>query len=274
MILKIDQEFKNLIPPLTHEERELLEKNIVKEGCRDPIVIWNSIILDGHNRYDICNSHDLEFKTVEVQLKNHNEAINWIIDNQLGKRNISHQIRMYLIGKRYQNEKKTIGGDRKSEQYKEKSGVQNQPLIKSSDVIAEQNKISSDTVKRAESFANSIDKIAENSGKSATTILKDSKITQEDAKKVESLSPETQKEIVDKVTSGESKSFKDALKPIIETERKEKMMQSELKEDFPDGCGIFIPRKSEIIICPPDVYGYCDINEKWYTEEQYNQLRD
>lgn len=53
--LRIDPEFKNLIRPLRREEYRQLELNLVREGCREDIVVWNNTIVDGHNRYEICN---------------------------------------------------------------------------------------------------------------------------------------------------------------------------------------------------------------------------
>jgi phosphopantetheine adenylyltransferase len=275
MILKIDQEFKNLIPPLTHEERSLLEKNIVKEGCRDPIVIWDNIIIDGHNRYDICTLHDLEFKTAEVELSNRNEAVNWIIDNQLGKRNVPEQIKKYLNGMRKHEHIQPIGGDRKSQQFKEKSEVQNEPLIgiKTVPKLAEKLKISESTVKRSGDFAEAINKIAESSGKTAMEILTTTKVTQEDAKKIATLEPEVQKEIVDKVTTGETKTFKEALKPIIELEQKQTL---EEKQDT-DYCAYtpFTPLQSQITTCPCGCgYGYCETNETWYNPDQIKELKE
>lgn len=87
--IKIDDEFKQLIPPLTNEEYTTLEELIVEEGCRDPLVLWDNIILDGHNRYKICNEHGLIFKTVQKNLDDRNAAKIWIIKNQFGKRNLT-----------------------------------------------------------------------------------------------------------------------------------------------------------------------------------------
>ena len=53
--LRIDPEFKNLIRPLRREEYRQLELNLVMEGCREAIVVWDGTIVDGHNRYEICN---------------------------------------------------------------------------------------------------------------------------------------------------------------------------------------------------------------------------
>jgi len=103
--LKIDDEFKNLIPPLSVEEKSQLEDNIIHDGCREALCVWNKTILDGHNRYEICTQHHIPFKIVYIFLKSREEAIAWICANQLGRRNIIDEARRYLIGKRYEMEK-------------------------------------------------------------------------------------------------------------------------------------------------------------------------
>ena len=103
--LTIDPEFKQLIPPLLQTERTQLEENILRDGCREPIALWGNIIIDGHNRYEICRKHNIPFNTVQVSIHNREEAIAWICANQLGKRNISDESRRYLIGTRYAMEK-------------------------------------------------------------------------------------------------------------------------------------------------------------------------
>lgn len=86
--MKIDAEFKSLIPPLTYDEKKILEESILREGCRDAIVLWNDTIIDGHNRYEICNKHGIPFETVSREFENRNEVIEWIIKNQFGRRNL------------------------------------------------------------------------------------------------------------------------------------------------------------------------------------------
>lgn len=103
--LKIDRLFKTLIPPLSAEEYNQLEENLVHEGCREPICIWNGIIIDGHNRYDICLRNKIPFQIQRKQFQNKHEVIIWICANQIGRRNISEETRRYLIGKRYECEK-------------------------------------------------------------------------------------------------------------------------------------------------------------------------
>ena len=115
--LQIDQEFKELIPPLSKEELNLLEENILKFGCIDPICTWNNTIIDGHNRYSICTKHNLKFNIQAFNFELREEAKDWICANQLGRRNISDETRKYLIGKRYEMEKILLNNPGGKNQY-------------------------------------------------------------------------------------------------------------------------------------------------------------
>ena len=103
--LKIDEYFKQLIPPLTQNERKQLEENIIKDGCREPLCAWGEIIVDGHNRYEICTRLKIPFHIQQIDFNSREEVVAWICVNQLGRRNISDETRRYLIGKRYEAEK-------------------------------------------------------------------------------------------------------------------------------------------------------------------------
>lgn len=91
----IDEEFRQLIPPLSAEEFAQLEANILRDGCRDALVVWSErgelppVIIDGHNRYTICRKHDLPFETIAYVFSSRNDAREWIIRNQFGRRNLS-----------------------------------------------------------------------------------------------------------------------------------------------------------------------------------------
>lgn len=115
-------------------------------------------IVDGHNRYRIAQAHPgIEFRTHEKQFSNRYEALSWICKNQLGRRNLTPQQKKYLIGERYDAEKKAHGGDRKSGQVK--STVQNEPLISSHMTraqIAEDTKTSESYVMRADLYAKGV----------------------------------------------------------------------------------------------------------------------
>ena len=154
-MLIIDNEFRNLISPLTKEEFEQLENNIISEGgIHDPIIIWNNIIIDGHNRYDICIKNDLKYFTKELELTDRNQAINWIIDNQLGRRNLAPWQQSILRGKRYNAEKKPKGGDTTRAKY------QNDTLL-TRDTLATQYGVSPATIARDGNFAIAAEKASE-----------------------------------------------------------------------------------------------------------------
>ena len=88
-VILIDSEFKNLIPPLSAEERANLEESILNEGCRDALVLWNDTLIDGHNRYEICTAHNLPYNTIQRDFKSRDEVILWIIKNQKARRNLT-----------------------------------------------------------------------------------------------------------------------------------------------------------------------------------------
>lgn len=88
--LKIDEEFKNLLPPLTDDERSELESDIKKHGVLSPIITWNGFIIDGHNRYEICQRNGIEIPaTKELEFANKSDAMDWIIRHQTGRRNLT-----------------------------------------------------------------------------------------------------------------------------------------------------------------------------------------
>lgn len=89
MEIKIDDEFKSLIPPLTDEEYHQLEENILSEGIREKIITWNGTIIDGHNRYEIAKKHNIPYEIEEKQFDNRGQIAEWIIRNQFGRRNLS-----------------------------------------------------------------------------------------------------------------------------------------------------------------------------------------
>lgn len=88
MQINIDPEFKSLIPPLTDEEYDGLRDSILADGCRDALVLWDGVLIDGHNRYEICTKHNVPFDTIQMDFDNRDEVITWIIENQFGRRNL------------------------------------------------------------------------------------------------------------------------------------------------------------------------------------------
>jgi len=86
--MKILQELESLIPPLSNEEFKQLERNILEEGIREPLITWNGILIDGHNRYRIAQEHDINYETLEKEFDNLNAVKICMVNNQLGRRNL------------------------------------------------------------------------------------------------------------------------------------------------------------------------------------------
>lgn len=95
-MLKIKEEFKELIPPLTDEEFKQLEDNCLAEGIRDKILTWNGFIIDGHNRFEISKKWDLDIQTESKYFKDEEAVKEWMILNQFGRRNLSNYQRSVL----------------------------------------------------------------------------------------------------------------------------------------------------------------------------------
>lgn len=160
--LTIDKEFAGLCPDLTTEEAAHLETSIESDGCRDEIVVWanhKDTILDGHHRYEICVRLNKPFKTTALAFDSREECIEWIIANQLGRRNLTDEQKSYLRGKRYQAEKTAGHGV--------KSADQNDPQIWTAEKLAEEYGVSAPTIKRDQDFAEAVDTIAEVAGPEA-----------------------------------------------------------------------------------------------------------
>ncbi len=90
MNITINEELRSFIDPLTANEHAALERSLLAEGCRDALVLWGDVLIDGHNRYDICTRHGIEFRTVQNTTFNSlDDVMLWVIDNHLARRSVS-----------------------------------------------------------------------------------------------------------------------------------------------------------------------------------------
>jgi len=178
MELLIDLEFKNLIPPLTSEEFKQLELNCIKDGIRDAITTWNGFIIDGHNRYEIANKHGLSYVTKELLFESKNDVKLWIIENQIGRRNITNFVRIELMqeykavlneigkikqtvyyGNQYQKLENNSGllstMDKSAKLFKEHEAtipINNNEPINTRNIVADKLNLGSGTIARAETI--------------------------------------------------------------------------------------------------------------------------
>lgn len=114
--LKIDKELESLCPALSADELRLLEESIAADGCRDEIVLWanhDKTVIDGHNRYRICQKLGKPYKTMSLAFDSKDEVKLWMLRNQMGRRNLSDSQRAMMAARLT-----TIshGGDRKTDQ--------------------------------------------------------------------------------------------------------------------------------------------------------------
>jgi hypothetical protein len=153
MELNIDPEFEALCPKLSTEEHQNLHNDIISRGVISPIVIWarggQNVILDGHNRYKICKEFDREFTTHEMWMKTREEAMNWMILHQLGRRNLSPDAARILRGKLYNSAKKEVGSVNQHTVARGKIC----PQQKTAEIVAKQTGVSPRTVKNDAKFS-------------------------------------------------------------------------------------------------------------------------
>ena len=95
--LKISKTLEHVMPPLSELELHLLQESLLSEGCREPLVVWDGVLIDGHNRFRICQEHQIPFSYIEMEFKSEDEAKIWIIKNQLARRNVTAYVRCELI---------------------------------------------------------------------------------------------------------------------------------------------------------------------------------
>lgn len=88
--LTVDEEFKSLIPTLTDQEYDALSESLDKNGCLDPITVWNDTIVDGHNRYQLCRLRKTPFWINRLEFENRDEVKVWILNHQLSRRNLTN----------------------------------------------------------------------------------------------------------------------------------------------------------------------------------------
>lgn len=202
-VLKIDPEFESRIPPLTSDEFQQLEQNILSEGAvLMPLIVWGDTIVDGHNRYKIAQAHpEIIFEVFEKDFDNRYEALAWICNNQLGRRNLTPIQKKLLIGDRYEAEKMARGRQRKNVGQKQMD--QNDPFNFEHGTrtkIAEETGTSEGYVQRADEYSKGVTVADEDSPGFRQEVLSGNiKPTQKEMQAVARASPEERQSIIDQV---------------------------------------------------------------------------
>ena len=165
-LLRIDDEFRTIIPPLTKEEYANLEESLRHEGCRDAILVWDDVIVDGHNRYEICRKWNIPYRVIRLKFTSREAAISWICLNQLSRRNLTHEAYKYLIGKRYDAEKAACSMRNKTGRNQYTPATAENPSIQEKNAalwtsrrLAGEYNLTHATVERYGEYSRSLDKI-------------------------------------------------------------------------------------------------------------------
>ena len=96
---KIDAEFSTLIPPLNADEYSRLEQSIIDKERIYTIILWNNIIINGHNCYLICKKHNILYKIITKDFASRQNVIIWMFQNQLSRRNLTDFQRIEIVRK-------------------------------------------------------------------------------------------------------------------------------------------------------------------------------
>lgn len=196
---KIDPEFKALLAPLTKEEYAGLEESILERGCLDTIKTWNDYIIDGHNRFSICMRHGVLFGTEPLDFDTREDVIEWMIRNQLARRNQTPEQISYFRGKLYEQMKKEEGG--RSDRV---FGVDKMSTPKTAQSIADDYGVDEKTIRRDADYAKAIDTIAEHAGDNVKQQILSGElpVTKKDVMQLAQMPEEKRKAITEKIATG------------------------------------------------------------------------
>lgn len=215
-VLKIDPEFRDKIPPLSEDEFIKLEENIVSDGeVRDPIVVWNDTIIDGHNRWKIIQKHpDIPYRIKEMEFSDKWAAVVWMCRNQTGRRNITLVQRDYLLQQEYEAQRKTVSNVYGTNRYTKNlvgDGIHHQLDLKGKKpktrkFIAETHNISENAVQSAVEFGRGLEAANEVVPGFKEMILSgEVKAPKSTIAEIRKMEPEEKKKTVESILSGEPK---------------------------------------------------------------------
>ncbi|MEK6481406.1 hypothetical protein WJR50_27940 [Catalinimonas sp. 4WD22] len=170
--IKIYPELENLIPPLTQEEEANLESSLLEEGCREPLVLWvkedEHILIDGHNRFRLCMRNNISFRVKSKEFDTILDAKNWMLGNQMSRRNLSPLQMSYLRGLRYETEKLSVGRQKGKNN---KTGQNDQINSLTSQKLAEEYSVGEKTIRRDAKFSQGLSRLTGDNQKIRWAIL-------------------------------------------------------------------------------------------------------
>jgi site-specific DNA-methyltransferase (adenine-specific) len=197
MKIHIDEEFRSLIPPLTPEERAQLEANLIADGCREPLIVWQGCLVDGHNRFEICTRLGIAYETLEMEFADREAAMDWMDANQLGRRNLSPENFKLAVGRRYNRTKKAARFEEGNKAAEKTVDQNDTPFTSTAAKLATEYGISEATVKRAGKFAEEVEEAKKTAAPELKKAIEERKVSKADAVKIATLPQAEQKKVVE-----------------------------------------------------------------------------
>jgi hypothetical protein len=251
MRLRIDETIRRVLMPLREDERALLEQSVLAEGIRDPLVVWRRddelILLDGHHRYELAQKHGLSFNIVEMEFDDESEAVQWVLRNQLARRNLTDEQRTLVLGRLYNQMKLAQGRPPEDEKVDKLSTFSGSAAT--SRYVASLHGVNEKTVRRAAEFAEVVDALAEIEPEAAARIvageLPDAKTA---LPKVE---PELLPKVAERIARGDAQSVKEAVRAVKHEEAKQWVEKTNPETELPDTIQLYTGDFREVLATLP-----------------------
>lgn len=195
--ITIDKEFQTLIPPLTEDEYRLLEESVIAEGCRDALITWHGVLVDGHNRYKICTEYGIPFDTAETDFESRAAVKLWMMKNQLARRNLTEGQRIRMVHAVEDAVREEAKKNMRLAKGQGVKGVENLPQVKSRDTLGSMAGVSGKTYEHG---ATVLDKAPE----PVANAYLQGELSTNAAYHVTKMEPEQQEEIAARIDQGEA----------------------------------------------------------------------
>lgn len=226
----ISKELEEFLPPTSEDEKKTLRASLEADGCLQPLVVWQEgkVLVDGHNRYRICVELGIPFTVTERSFSSIKEVREWMLVQQLGRRNLSDQHRKWCLGTLYKSQKNTKGGQDSNDNAKKRmrhfdafdSSKPEEKTSATRDLIAAKHGTAPRTVERSAVFTRNVDElVAIYGGELRLLIMNTNKFTDGSLKSLLELhgkDPTAAKSIVDNASNMNQTSVSDAIRSALE----------------------------------------------------------
>jgi len=200
----IDEQFKAILPRLDDKTRADLELSLLKYGCKYPLILWNKVLIDGHNRYEIIKAHDIPFRVVSMEFDSREDVVIWIIDIQIARRNLTSIQLSFYRGLHYNTDKERHGSSARFTAILPSYQSDNlESTLRTVQRLSEQYDVSTSTIIRDARLASAINAIGAKSPEAKAKILAgQGNISRTQLRELSSGSDELVSETIDKIIEG------------------------------------------------------------------------